>query len=57
MKFEVHTIIQARIVVEANSETEAFDKAESEALAVVASRLETRGKIITAAREADEITA
>lgn len=55
MKYEVYTIIQARIVVEADNETHAYSEAEGNALAIVNQHLETRGQIIAAAREADEV--
>ena len=55
MKYEVFTTIQTRIIVSATSETEAMAEAEQEALLVCGRFLETSGKTIAAAREADEV--
>ena len=54
MKYAVHTVIQARIIVEAENETHAYGKAEGQALAIL-DRLKIDGRPIAAAREADEV--
>ena len=55
MKYEVFTTIQTRIIVSATSETEAMACAENRALDVCQTYLQTSGKTIAAAREADEV--
>lgn len=57
MKYEVHTIIQARITVDATDETAAFTAAEERARQWMEDQDTVAGKIIVAAREADEISA
>lgn len=54
MKYEVYTTVQGKIVVNASSETEAMEKAENHALFAL-THIETRDKIIAAAREANEV--
>ena len=54
MKYEVYTTIQCKIVVTANSETEAMIEAERYAQFAM-THIETRDKIIAASREADEV--
>lgn len=54
MKYEVHTTIQCKIVVTASGETEAMVQAENHAQFAM-THIETRDKIIAAAREAVEV--
>ena len=55
MKYHVYTIIHVRVVVEAETETKAFTMAEERAREWMAEQDQVSGKVIVAAREADEV--